>query len=253
MPDIYDAVVWRNLEAVSGPVLGYADGPESKWPAEALTALGGRVAGLITVLADERWPMLDSEAGNAGVDAVATAVANRLQDRLPSTVYTNADNCPGLGRALAGKGVHWTDAQFWPEPGCYLWAASPGTEPGTLPAWCPVTPVAVQDRWMGAYDVSTTFHGWPFLPAPAPKPVPAPQPAPKPPEVMVMVQVPQLEQGVNGPSVAALQRLLGGLTVDGVFGPLTHSVVVGFQERAHLAADGIVGSHTWGSLLGHPQ
>jgi peptidoglycan hydrolase-like protein with peptidoglycan-binding domain len=67
------------------------------------------------------------------------------------------------------------------------------------------------------------------------------------------VQVPQLEQGSTGPSVAALQTLLGGLTVDGVFGPLTHDGVVHFQAAHNLTQDGIVGVHTWGSLLGHPQ
>lgn len=166
MTDVYDAVAWRNLLALSGPVLAWADGSMSRWPTEALQALGVRVVGAITVLADERHDIFDAEAGDAGNDQVAAAVANRLQDRLHSTVYSNEANLPNLTQVLRRKGVYWTDAQFWPAPGCYLWAAAPGTTPGRLPAWVPVSPVAVQDRWMGGYDISTAFHGWPSIPTP---------------------------------------------------------------------------------------
>lgn len=174
MPDIADAETWANLEALDGPVLAYADGSVSRWPPEAFTALGGRVAGHITVLADERYAIFDSEKGNAGTEAVAAAVANRLGAKRESTCYTNEENLPALTKALQGKGIHWTDAQFWPEPGCYLWAAAPGTTPGSSPSWCPVSPVAVQDRWVGPYDLSTTFQGWPasIMPEPAPTPLP---------------------------------------------------------------------------------
>jgi peptidoglycan hydrolase-like protein with peptidoglycan-binding domain len=253
MANVYDAVHWENLQALNGPVLGYADGPVSKWPPEALKALGARVVGLITVLADQTHSIFDSEAGNAGVDAVATAVANRAQSKLPSTVYTNADNQPGLTQALRRKGVTWADRQFWPRPGCYLWAAAPGTPPGLTPSWCPVSPVAVQDRWMGGYDVSTAFVGWPVVTAPPKPPPPAPQPAPTPSGGLIEVLIPQLRQNATGPSVRALQRLLGDVTVDGIFGPNTHQAVLTFQSANRLGADGIVGTHTWGALLGHPQ
>jgi hypothetical protein len=168
MADIADAVDWANLEPLSGPVLGYADGPVSAWPNEAFTALGARVVGVITVLADERYAIFDSEAGDAGTDAVATAVADRFQARAESTVYSNASNLPGLSQSLRRKGLHWTDAQFWPEPGCYLWAAAPGITPGTVPSWCPVSPVAVQDRWLPGYNLSTTRTNWPATTGPPP-------------------------------------------------------------------------------------
>ena len=38
------------------------------------------------------------------------------------------------------------------------------------------------------------------------------------------------------------------LTVDGAFGPLTHSRVLEFQRGHALGADGVVGSKTWGML-----
>lgn len=38
------------------------------------------------------------------------------------------------------------------------------------------------------------------------------------------------------------------LTVDGAFGPMTHSRVLEFQRGHALGADGVVGSKTWGML-----
>lgn len=255
--DIADAVTWTNLEVLSVPVIGYADGSVSMWPAEAFQALGKRVKGVITVLADERYAIFDSETGNAGTDAVATAVANRFQDRQESTCYTNASNLPGLSQSLRAKGMHWTDAQFWPEPGCYLWAAAPGTTPGAAPPWCPVSPVAVQDRWLGGYDLSTVFGGWPVATKPL-IPPPPPPPVPVPPERLISVQALQVQQGNEGFPVQSVQALINhydgaGLVIDGIFGPATHQAVVNFQAKRKLAADGIVGLHTWGDLIGVPQ
>ncbi len=61
---------------------------------------------------------------------------------------------------------------------------------------------------------------------------------------------PTLRQGARGPAVADLQRRLGGLSADGVFGPLTRGAVVSFQSGRGLVADGIVGPITWGALNG---
>ncbi|HSW36814.1 MAG TPA: peptidoglycan-binding domain-containing protein [Candidatus Saccharimonadales bacterium] len=72
-------------------------------------------------------------------------------------------------------------------------------------------------------------------------------------------------QGVNGTCVANIQKMLNGLTyerqpnsdlgsnqlaVDGSFGPLTKSKIVGFQKFSvdHLVVDGKVGPKTWNSL-----
>lgn len=61
---------------------------------------------------------------------------------------------------------------------------------------------------------------------------------------------PTLRQGSRGAAVADLQRRLGGLTADGVFGPMTRRAVVAFQASRGLAADGVVGPRTWGALAG---
>lgn len=57
-----------------------------------------------------------------------------------------------------------------------------------------------------------------------------------------------LKVGSVGPAVAALQRKLGGLAVDGVFGPLTRRAVRRFQRRKGLLVDGIAGPQTLAAL-----
>ncbi|MEU2429176.1 penicillin-insensitive murein endopeptidase [Streptomyces sp. NPDC007861] len=63
---------------------------------------------------------------------------------------------------------------------------------------------------------------------------------------------PLTSSGNRGTDVVALQHLLAAhgrsVTVDGVFGPGTHSAVVGFQQSKGLTADGIAGPATWGAL-----
>lgn len=110
---------------------------------------------------------------------------------------------------------------------------------------------------MGGYDLSTTFHGWPFLPAPSPPP-PHPTPSPPPAPKGITVQLLQLQEGNTGNPVRALQTLLNGaihagLVVDGVYGPQTQQAVRNYQSTQRLGVDGIAGVHTWGDLLGVPQ
>lgn len=157
MTDLYDAFTWQNLLPLAGHIAAYRDGADTTWPPLAFQSLEKRILWNISVLADQAWEVFDSEAGNAGTDLVATAVANRFQDGKWSVCYTNADNLSGLTQSLRRKGMFWTDTQFYPEPGCYLWAASPGLTPGRTPPWCPVAPVAVQDRWGRLYNTSTLF------------------------------------------------------------------------------------------------
>lgn len=64
---------------------------------------------------------------------------------------------------------------------------------------------------------------------------------------------PLLKKGTRGEDVYALQYLLRArgysITVDGIFGSGTESVVKSFQSSKGLVADGIVGSNTWSKLV----
>jgi cell wall-associated NlpC family hydrolase len=51
-----------------------------------------------------------------------------------------------------------------------------------------------------------------------------------------------------GPAVALLQRRIGGLAVDGGFGPRTGAAVVAAQHRLALPATGTVDAATWAAL-----
>lgn len=59
---------------------------------------------------------------------------------------------------------------------------------------------------------------------------------------------PVLRKGSKGEDVKLLQKLLGGLAVDGVFGSLTEKAVMAFQQKNKLVADGICGPKTWTAL-----
>ena len=57
-----------------------------------------------------------------------------------------------------------------------------------------------------------------------------------------------IRRGDRGDTVRLLQRQLGGLTVDGWFGPATEAAVRQHQRLHGLTADGIVGPLTWATL-----
>ncbi|HEY2411945.1 MAG TPA: peptidoglycan-binding domain-containing protein [Pirellulaceae bacterium] len=69
-----------------------------------------------------------------------------------------------------------------------------------------------------------------------------------------------IKQGIQGADVRAVQdvlnfhiRRLTPLSVDGIFGPLTHARVVEFQKANQLQADGIVGPLTMAKLFEEEQ
>lgn len=57
-----------------------------------------------------------------------------------------------------------------------------------------------------------------------------------------------LREGSRGAAVRTLQRGLGGLAVDGVFGARTSAAVTGFQRAHHLKATGVVDRAVWKAL-----
>lgn len=60
---------------------------------------------------------------------------------------------------------------------------------------------------------------------------------------------PELRRGDKGAWVKTLQTELGGLVVDGNFGPLTEAAVNKFKTTNNMTADGVVGRLTWHALL----
>ena len=58
-----------------------------------------------------------------------------------------------------------------------------------------------------------------------------------------------LRNGDKGQQIKVLQKLLGGLDIDGEFGPLTEAAVRAYQKKKGLDVDGIVGPKTWAALL----
>lgn len=63
---------------------------------------------------------------------------------------------------------------------------------------------------------------------------------------------PEIAEGATGAAVTELQTLLGGIDVDGEFGPNTDAAVRAFQAAHGLEIDGVVGKDTWGTLLANP-
>jgi peptidoglycan hydrolase-like protein with peptidoglycan-binding domain len=59
-----------------------------------------------------------------------------------------------------------------------------------------------------------------------------------------------LSSGDEGRQVQLLQSALGGIKVDGIFGPETEAAVEQFQERNGLTVDGIAGPQTTAALRG---
>lgn len=64
----------------------------------------------------------------------------------------------------------------------------------------------------------------------------------------VHVFPPTVRLGSTGEAVKTLQRKLGGIVVDGIYGEQTLVMVKNFQTAHGMVADGIVGPYTWKAL-----
>lgn len=61
--------------------------------------------------------------------------------------------------------------------------------------------------------------------------------------------MPTIKRGSKGKAVKILQVILGGLELDGSFGPATQAAVIAFQKKQGLDPDGVVGPLTWRALI----
>lgn len=77
---------------------------------------------------------------------------------------------------------------------------------------------------------------------------PGPAPAPKPTAPVSCNVSTTLRYGATGASVKMLQKALGGLGVDGVFGAKTLAAVKGLQKEHKLPVTGTVDAATWKAL-----
>ena len=99
--------------------------------------------------------------------------------------------------------------------------------------------------------------GAPASPAPSrstpprtspPKPAPSPAPTAGATTAYTSLISTLLRQGSRGAAVRTLQRALGGLAVDGAYGPRTTAAVKSFQRGHHLPVTGAVDAKVWRAL-----
>lgn len=61
-----------------------------------------------------------------------------------------------------------------------------------------------------------------------------------------------LKRGSTGDAVKVLQKAIGGLTVDGSYGPATETRVKEYQRSKGLTVTGVTDSKVWNALMGKP-
>jgi peptidoglycan hydrolase-like protein with peptidoglycan-binding domain len=221
---------------------GYVNGHWATYPAVVAAHPAARHLS-ISVFADGHADCLDVETGDAtDAQAAAWLAAWTPGNTTKPVLYTSASNVASL---LAAVGR--------PRDSLLVWSAHyRGDQHLCHPDTCGY-PAADATQWVdhdGQWDESVVTDT--FFPA-RPTPPPPSPPPPPPTQGWCTVNLPVLQQGSTGPSVRSAQTLLGGLAADGIFGPQTHQRTVQYQQQHHLGADGIIGTHTWGQLLGTPQ
>ena len=112
------------------------------------------------------------------------------------------------------------------------------------------------NTWRRMYEVYRTLEN--SAPPSAVTPPPVTPVPPVPPSAWPAFPGVPLRRGSTGANVRTLQQMLNnarrlysavpGVSVDGIFGPLTENSVRVFQLYAGLAVDGIVGPLTWAAL-----
>lgn len=161
--DMYDAVDWENIPKTAGAVMGYIDGPRSRWPAEAWVAWRHVPTATTSVLADPAALVMDVEQRNATLAQALNAAATRLGRGQPTVIYCERSTLPEVAPAVRLRHLPLLPASSWPWPGVYLHVADPGTPPHLDIPEAPVAPVAVQYEWAGTYDISICAGDYPSL------------------------------------------------------------------------------------------
>jgi peptidoglycan hydrolase-like protein with peptidoglycan-binding domain len=227
---------------------------------------------------DPAADLLDVEEGAATISdcpwwakrALKDFQAARRPGQRPPAIYCSASNVTAVvnslvtGGVTSGVGLHvanWslTEAQALAD---------------VLAASGPFPVVGIQFTDDGAYDVSVFSAAWlarqsgkpapaPVPPPPRPAPVPVPDPVPAWQEA-ILNKLPVLQEGATDEAgqvfwvhrlqaLAAVYAVIAGaafpLATDGVFGAATAEAVRAVQHHAGIAADGVVGPHTWGVLI----
>jgi len=155
----------------------------------------------------------------------------------------------------AGNPVaHYREA--YPGDGSSRWSAYSGQTPVLLQYGSQLTIGSQHTCDANAYRGSIDQLVALVHPNGGPVPVPAPPLDPTDWTTELIMSLPTLSRGATGQFVRNLQALLGAnahaTTVDGDFGPNTDTAVRGFQQQHGLEVDGIVGRHTWATLVsGH--
>jgi peptidoglycan hydrolase-like protein with peptidoglycan-binding domain len=115
----------------------------------------------------------------------------------------------------------------------------------------PVTGIAGPSTWAALMGVTspttTTASRSTSRPAPAPKPATTTTTTTTKAttRTTTMTTGPLLRLGARGDAVKTLQRALGGVAVDGLYGARTLAAVQAFQKSAHLPVTGIADAGVW--------
>jgi len=220
---MYDAVTPANIPANAVMVAGYVDGRYAWHPADWERFPKAVKVRIACFSSTNDGNVLDIETGcSTPANAPAWVLRRRARGVDPS-VYCSLSLWPTVRKAFHNARV--TEPHYWI-------AAYPGNGPNLYPG-----AYAHQYANPGPVDISVVADYWPGIdPKPVPKPV-----------VKTVPRFPSYNGGTRT-GVAAIQRRLGNVIVDGIYGPITRNHVVLFQKAHRLTPDGIVGPITWRAL-----
>ena len=254
---MYDAVDISQIPSNPAAVAGYVDGAFQTAHVLAARFPHARLL-TIAVSASSDAMALDIETGDATPSQAAQWYARQKARGVQRPVlYASVELMhEQVVPALRAAGVGRPDVRLWAAhyAGKHICGPSTCGEIGIDVDGCQFTDVAF-GRQLDQSMLLPDFFVTAPSPVPVPPPAPAPLPAPAPNWLEAIVrELPTLQQGDSSEDVKTAQGLLVArghpVAVDASFGPATHEAVTAFQQGAGLAADGVVGQHTWPKLLG---